>query len=91
MNGPVFLAVGLLYIAPALYISNLNDQTTCQLLGNFMSKNFVVRYPCQKPKVWRCMQKTYILIMSMSTSSTHLTASLIPAAELTLPFQTDHV
>jgi hypothetical protein len=56
-----------------------------------MSKNFVVRYPCQKPKVWRCMQKTYILIMSMSTSSTHLTASLIPAAELTLPFQTDHV
>ena len=54
-----------------------------------MSKNFVVRYACQKPKVWRCIQKTYILIMS--TSSTHLTASLIPAAELTLPFQTDHV
>jgi hypothetical protein len=38
MNGPVFLAVGLLYIAPALHISDLNDQTTCQLLDNFMSK-----------------------------------------------------
>jgi len=39
------------------------------------------------------MQKTNILIMSISisTSSTHLTASLIPTAELTLPFQTDHV
>ena len=54
-----------------------------------MSKSVAHDIHVKSQKCGACMQKTYILIMS--TSSTHLTASLIPAAELTLPFQTDHV